>query len=192
MKFVFPCQGENLKRMKSEVEGITDYKYVDVVYEIVGGNIFKQVDPTHVFKPVFWPHQCLCCSACAAWRQTEGCWWLGLQEAQYPRLKPIYHLLRVGASLKFLFMVLKPVLIPPKFVLGFSVVGVRSGAEMARNPELTVEMLAKLNSWCSQGMLKPKVTVFTPERVKEAYSRLHARKAVGKIAVVWAKHKANL
>lgn len=38
--------GGNLKNMKSEVEAITDYSYVDVVYEIVGGDIFKQVNPS--------------------------------------------------------------------------------------------------------------------------------------------------
>lgn len=68
---------------------------------------------------------------------------------------------------------------------GFSVVGVRSGAEMARNPQITEEMVEKLNEWCSKGFLKPKVLSFRPEKASEAYSLLHTRKAVGKVAVVW-------
>lgn len=81
-------------------------------------------------------------------------------------------------------------------VKGCSIVGVRSGAEMMRDPSLTVEMASKLLMWAkdhqSARQLAPKIGLLVgPERAKEAFKVIADRTVTGKAVVQWRPDTAT-
>jgi len=87
----------------------------------------------------------------------------------------------------------------PKFpinlalVKGFSVVGVRAGAQMTLHPELAREMYQKIEEWGLEGKLIPYVDqVFDKENFRDAFRIISHNKALGKVVVKWAVHHAKL
>jgi len=71
-------------------------------------------------------------------------------------------------------------------VKGFSVVGVRSGAEMAASPSMTKEMIMVLLHWANQGKLQPRVTVVPFSRAKEALLSVANRTITGKSVILFS------
>jgi len=69
-------------------------------------------------------------------------------------------------------------------IKGFSVVGVRSGAEMRLNPKLTKDMIKELLSLANAGKLTPLVYANFPiDKVTEAMSVVANRSVIGKAVV---------
>eukprot|EP00462_Mataza_sp_D1_P021915 CAMPEP_0175145114 /NCGR_PEP_ID=MMETSP0087-20121206/14562_1 /TAXON_ID=136419 /ORGANISM="Unknown Unknown, Strain D1" /LENGTH=342 /DNA_ID=CAMNT_0016429767 /DNA_START=1 /DNA_END=1029 /DNA_ORIENTATION=+ len=134
------------EKLKERVMDITDGEGVDVVYEIVGGDIFKQS---------------VRCMAGGGRLLV-----IGFASGTIPKL---------AANLAL--------------VKGFSLVGVRAGAEMARNPNLVKEMADDLRKWTNDGQtdLVPLVDHLYPLKdFKKAYRVLNERKVVGKACVSFA------
>jgi len=92
--------------------------------------------------------------------------------------------------------------IPANLVLvkGFDVVGVRSGFEMRRQPELAIEMAQKLLELTDAETLRnggfdiaPLVDhTYDMEAFKEAFTVLHKREVVGKAAIVFHPEAAKI
>lgn len=80
----------------------------------------------------------------------------------------------------------------PKFpvnmalIKGFSVVGVRSGAQTSLQPELYKEMMVELIKMASAGKLKPYVSMeFPMAQYREAFTLMEQRKVVGKCCITF-------
>eukprot|EP01126_Amoeba_proteus_P066302 TRINITY_DN9564_c0_g1_i2.p1 TRINITY_DN9564_c0_g1~~TRINITY_DN9564_c0_g1_i2.p1 ORF type:complete len:204 (-),score=63.32 TRINITY_DN9564_c0_g1_i2:151-693(-) len=84
-----------------------------------------------------------------------------------------------------------PVNLP--LIKGFSLIGVRSGAEMARDPQMTMEMIMELLKLTKQGKLKPFVhSVVPPERAQEAFQALSNRTVTGKAVICFGAPTSSL
>jgi NADPH:quinone reductase-like Zn-dependent oxidoreductase len=68
-------------------------------------------------------------------------------------------------------------------VKGFSIVGVRSGAELLLKPDLMREM----NESMQKTSIRPVIDVFPVLSAKEAFAKLAQRKAKGKIVLDFAE-----
>eukprot|EP00698_Gefionella_okellyi_P007053 TRINITY_DN1719_c0_g1_i1.p3 TRINITY_DN1719_c0_g1~~TRINITY_DN1719_c0_g1_i1.p3 ORF type:complete len:342 (-),score=66.26 TRINITY_DN1719_c0_g1_i1:2147-3172(-) len=69
-------------------------------------------------------------------------------------------------------------------IKGFSLVGVRAGAQLAMDPHLVPEMGATLMKWATAGQLTPYVETIVPlERFKEAFRALNTRSVIGKAVI---------
>eukprot|EP01006_Ploeotia_vitrea_P022087 TRINITY_DN5449_c0_g1_i2.p1 TRINITY_DN5449_c0_g1~~TRINITY_DN5449_c0_g1_i2.p1 ORF type:complete len:285 (-),score=28.02 TRINITY_DN5449_c0_g1_i2:15-869(-) len=132
----------NLKDFKDQVMTKTGGRGVDVVYEVVGGEVFTQ------------------CTRVMA---------------------PLGRLLVVGFASGTIPTI--PANIP--LIKGFSVVGVRAGAEMRRNPAFALEMNKKVQEWGAEGKLSPLVTQVNASGWKQLFTAMADRKVVGKAVVVW-------
>lgn len=73
-------------------------------------------------------------------------------------------------------------------VKGFSIVGVRSGAELLLHPQLMQDALRA----CDQSKITPVLDVFPNARFKEALTKMAKREAVGKIVVDLSLSAAKL
>jgi len=140
--------------LKDSVNEITKGKWVDVCYEVVGGQIFDQ------------------CSRLMA---------------------PGGRLLVVGFTSGTI----------PKFpvnlalVKGFSVVGVRSGAELSRQPEMGLELLQQLVAFTTPSAttsveearsLAPVILpqyCYPSDRYQDAFSAVAERRIIGKSIILW-------
>jgi len=70
-------------------------------------------------------------------------------------------------------------------IKGFSVVGVRSGAEMLLNPKMTQEMIVALLGLADQGKLKPLIYCEVPlSKAQDAFFAIANRNVIGKAVVL--------
>jgi NADPH2:quinone reductase len=139
----------NTESLKDSLAKMTNNQYVDVCYEIVGGEIFDQ------------------CTRCMG---DQG------------------RLLVIGFASGVIPTV--PANLP--LVKGYSIVGVRAGESMRRNPKLTSEMFQKYLEWTTQGKLAPHVVQFQHNDYKNAFSTIADRKAIGKCVILWEEEKSKL
>eukprot|EP01103_Thecamoeba_quadrilineata_P006430 TRINITY_DN1615_c0_g1_i2.p1 TRINITY_DN1615_c0_g1~~TRINITY_DN1615_c0_g1_i2.p1 ORF type:complete len:338 (-),score=66.08 TRINITY_DN1615_c0_g1_i2:902-1915(-) len=66
-------------------------------------------------------------------------------------------------------------------IRGFSLVGVRAGAQLNAEPDLKEETYRQLNAWADEGRLKPYVGFETPlENYQEAFRKIMDRSIIGK------------
>lgn len=72
-------------------------------------------------------------------------------------------------------------------VKGYSVVGVRSGAELLTNPHLMEDTVRALN----RSSLKPLVETFPAHDAKSAFRKLAEKKAIGKLVVTFGEPSPN-
>jgi len=127
--------------LKEKVEKITNGKYIDVCYEIVGGEIFEK---------------CVRCMGDAG------------------------RLLVIG----FASGIIPKLSVNMALIKGFSLVGVRAGESMRRNPQLAIEMYQRLQEWTDEGKLKPYIDkIFDLSNYKEAFTSIDTRKVLGKAVV---------
>eukprot|EP01114_Cavostelium_apophysatum_P017290 TRINITY_DN5103_c0_g1_i2.p1 TRINITY_DN5103_c0_g1~~TRINITY_DN5103_c0_g1_i2.p1 ORF type:complete len:348 (+),score=92.83 TRINITY_DN5103_c0_g1_i2:45-1088(+) len=129
--------------MKQAVDKITDGKYVDVIYECVGGDIFAK------------------CVRCIG---DQG------------------RLLVIG----FASGVIPDLKMNMPLVKGFSVVGVRAGESMRRQPAVAMEMFSRVDELAATGKITPHVEKrfdMNMASVQDAFKLLANREAIGKIVV---------
>eukprot|EP01102_Stenamoeba_stenopodia_P013400 TRINITY_DN4341_c0_g1_i2.p1 TRINITY_DN4341_c0_g1~~TRINITY_DN4341_c0_g1_i2.p1 ORF type:complete len:363 (+),score=76.59 TRINITY_DN4341_c0_g1_i2:61-1089(+) len=70
-------------------------------------------------------------------------------------------------------------------IKGFSLVGVRAGAQLSMEPDLSKEMYDTLLSWSSQGRLQPHIGGSYPlEKAKEAFALMLTRQVIGKCVLI--------
>jgi len=133
--------------MKAVVNEITKGQFVDVIYDVVGGDLFNQ------------------CVKCIA---------------------PNGRLLVVGFASGSIPSI--PANLP--LIKGFSVVGVRSGAEIGRNPSLLIDILKHLKTFTANGDtdLAPLVNaqnIYSPDNFKQALEIVSTRQVKGKSVIQW-------
>ena len=80
--------------------------------------------------------------------------------------------------------------IPINMVLikGFSLVGVRSGQEMIVHPELTAEMIEKMNDICASNgdrTLAPVTKCVDYTDFRSAYKLILEKSIIGKACIIW-------
>merc|ERR1712196_741040 len=67
-------------------------------------------------------------------------------------------------------------------IKGFSLVGVRMGAQMMQEPSLLEEMTEELLKLAHEGKLQPHVSLeFPMDKAQEAFTVVAERKAIGKV-----------
>eukprot|EP00756_Hemistasia_phaeocysticola_P007502 Hpha_TRINITY_DN14289_c0_g2::TRINITY_DN14289_c0_g2_i1::g.22339::m.22339/K00344/qor, CRYZ; NADPH2:quinone reductase len=144
--------GGGLKTMKDEVKRITGGQFADVIYEIVGGDVFDQ------------------CVRCITPNGGGRLLVIGFAGGRIPKLPANMALIK-----------------------GFSLVGVRMGAQLALQPELRKEMIGELLSMAQKGELKPFVSAEYPaEQFKEAFTVMADRKVIGKVCLSFNAGKSKL
>eukprot|EP00658_Telonema_sp_P-2_P036743 TRINITY_DN26513_c0_g2_i1.p1 TRINITY_DN26513_c0_g2~~TRINITY_DN26513_c0_g2_i1.p1 ORF type:complete len:280 (-),score=67.55 TRINITY_DN26513_c0_g2_i1:180-1019(-) len=137
--------GEDLLNFKSQVSEITNGEFCDVIYEIVGGDVFDQ------------------CVRCVASKGYARLLVIGFAGGRIPSLPANMSLIK-----------------------GFSLVGVRMGAQMMIQPDLRAEMSRELMRLAADGKLKPHVSGEYPmNRAREAFSQVAERKAIGKVCITF-------
>ncbi len=72
-------------------------------------------------------------------------------------------------------------------VKGYSVVGVRSGAEMIRRADYNAAMLASMESSCAAGKFVLPTVPYPVAKVCDAYASIVARTAQGKVVIVFSE-----
>lgn len=77
-------------------------------------------------------------------------------------------------------------------IKGFDLVGVRSGAQLALQPELFPEMMDRINELVAQGKLTPYVGAEFPlERAREAFALMQQRRVLGKCCITFEDASAS-
>jgi NADPH2:quinone reductase len=70
-------------------------------------------------------------------------------------------------------------------IKGYSIIGVRAGETVRRDPELAARSARELAAWADQGHLRPHVSATFPlARAGEALRQLESRHAIGRIALI--------
>lgn len=135
--------GEDVKSMKSQVHAVTGGAMCDVIYEIVGGDVFDQ------------------CVRCVAPAGRARLLVIGFAAGRIPKLP-------VNMAL----------------IKGFSLVGVRMGAQMSLEPKSLQDMTRELVSLAQQGKLQPHVSrEFPMDRAKDAFVEIAERRVIGKVCI---------
>lgn len=133
------------EKLKDAVGEITNGAFCDVIYEVVGGDIFDQ------------------CVRCVAPMGQARLLVVGFTSGTIPKMP-------VNMAL----------------IKGFSLVGVRSGAQLSIQPELMQEMMVELLKMAEDGRLKPYVGAEYPaERFQEALTLMEERQVVGKCCITF-------
>lgn len=134
------------QNLRDEVLGLTDGNGVDVVYEVVGGSIFKD------------------CVRCMNTQGGGRLLVIGFASGEIPKLP-------INLAL----------------IKGFSLVGVRSGAQMMMDPDMATDMIQKLYDMAVQGKLRPAVFAeqYPLDQAGKAFDLLKDRKVVGKAVITW-------
>jgi len=135
--------------LNNEVKKLTGYEGANVIYEVVGGDVFDK------------------CARCVS---ADGrLLVVGFASGRIPKL---------------------PANLP--LIKRYSVVGVAAGAAMKFNPETSLEISNAMEKWGSEGILPaPLVQCVIDvhkqgiEGVRNAFTTLATRKAMGKIVLVW-------
>mmetsp|Transcript_23551 Transcript_23551/g.36725 ORF Transcript_23551/g.36725 Transcript_23551/m.36725 type:complete len:338 (-) Transcript_23551:28-1041(-) len=138
--------------LRDEVNKVTNGQFVDVIYEIVGGDVFKQ------------------CLRCVTPMGGARLLVIGFASGTIPKI---------------------PANLP--LIKGFSVVGVRSGAQLSMDPEANKQYQDTVWKWADTGKLVPYVHSSVPlERYKEAFVSIMERKVVGKVVINFPEGGAKL
>jgi NADPH2:quinone reductase len=133
------------QKLKDAVGEITKGSFCDVIYDVVGGEVFDQ------------------CVRCVAPMGQARLLVVGFTSGTIPKFP-------VNMAL----------------IKGFSVVGVRSGAQLAIQPELNETMITDLLKMAEDGKLKPHVgSEYPPERAKEALTAMDERQVLGKSCITF-------
>lgn len=78
-------------------------------------------------------------------------------------------------------------------IKGFDLVGVRMGAQLGLQPDLSRELMQDLFKLASEGKLKPYVCAEYPvERYKEAFQLMEAKKVIGKCCITFGGGNSKL
>eukprot|EP00008_Paramoeba_atlantica_P012262 CAMPEP_0201475694 /NCGR_PEP_ID=MMETSP0151_2-20130828/1067_1 /ASSEMBLY_ACC=CAM_ASM_000257 /TAXON_ID=200890 /ORGANISM="Paramoeba atlantica, Strain 621/1 / CCAP 1560/9" /LENGTH=339 /DNA_ID=CAMNT_0047855855 /DNA_START=50 /DNA_END=1069 /DNA_ORIENTATION=- len=129
--------------LREEMKRITNGKFADVIYEIVGGDIFDR------------------CLRCVSPLGGARLLVIGFAGGRIPSI---------------------PANIP--LIKGCSIVGVRSGAQLALEPQLKKDLEDELMGWATEGRLHPRVHMALPmERSAEVFHSLTDRSVVGKAVI---------
>lgn len=157
--------------LKERVMELTDGKGVDIVYEVVGGKLFLE---------------CCRCTKIAGGARVLV---IGFACGEIPKYLSSIFCTQLNFFFKnhTFFLSRIPANLP--LIKGFSIVGVRAGEQMRKEPALVEEMLQNLQKWVETrqiGALAPVLDdVFDICDFKNAFSLILERKVKGKVVLDW-------